>query len=106
MTNPPPKTILCITSYEKGQEFIRECKRQEAYVILLTVTALEHADWPRESIDEVFYMLDLSRTDEVIRVVSFLARTRVIDERAQSSAVRAAVLARHSPSNSAVVAAR
>jgi hypothetical protein len=79
MTNPPPKTILCITSYEKGQEFIRECKRQEAYVILLTVNALEHADWPRESIDEVFYMLDLSRTDEVIRVVSFLARTRVID---------------------------
>ncbi len=79
MPNPPPKTILCITSYEKGQEFIRECKRQKAYVILLTVTALEHADWPRESIDEVFYMLVLSRTDEVIRIVSFLARTRVID---------------------------
>jgi biotin carboxylase len=79
MPNPPHKTILCITSYEKGQEFIHECKRQEAYVILLTVTALEHADWPRESIDEVFYMLDLSKIDEVIRVVSFLARTRVID---------------------------
>jgi biotin carboxylase len=79
MPNPPPKTILCITSYEKGQEFIRECKRQGAYVILLTVTALEHANWPRESIDEVFYMLDLSKTAEVIRVVSFLARTRVID---------------------------
>ena len=79
MTSPPPKTILCITSYEKGQEFIRECKCQGAHVILLTVTALEHADWPRESIDEVFYMLDLSKTDEVIRVVSFLARTHVID---------------------------
>jgi hypothetical protein len=79
MPNPPPKTILCITSYEKGQEFIRECKRQGAYVILLTVTALEHANWPRESIDEVFSMLDLPKTDEVIRVVSFLARTRVID---------------------------
>jgi hypothetical protein len=79
MPNPPPKTILCITSYEKGQEFIRECKRQGAYVILLTVTALEHANWPRESIDEVFYMLDLLKTNEVIRVVSFLARSRVID---------------------------
>ena len=79
MPNSPHKTILCITSYKKGQEFIRECKRQGAYVILLTVTALEHADWPRESIDEVFYMLDLSKTDEVIRVVSFLARSRVID---------------------------
>ncbi len=79
MPNSPQKTILCITSYEKGQEFIRECKRQGAYVILLTVTALEHANWPRESIDEAFYMPDLSKVDEVIRGVSFLARTRIID---------------------------
>ncbi len=41
MTNFPPKTVLCITSYEKGQEFIRECKRQGWRVILLTVTANE-----------------------------------------------------------------
>ena len=79
MTNSPQKTLLCITSYEKGQEFIRECKRQGAYVIFLTVTALEHANWPRESIDEAFYMPDLSKTDDVISVVSFLARTRAID---------------------------
>jgi len=79
MTSSPQKTLLCITSYEKGQEFIRECKRQGAYVILLTVTALEHAHWPRESIDEVYFMPDLSKADEVIHGVSFLARTRVID---------------------------
>ena len=79
MTSSPQKTLLCITSYEKGQEFIRECKRQGAYVILLTVTALENANWPRESIDELYYMPDLSKSDEVIRAVSFLARTRVID---------------------------
>jgi biotin carboxylase len=41
--------------------------------------ALEQADWPRESIDEIFYMPDLSKVDDVIRGVSFLARTRVID---------------------------
>jgi formate-dependent phosphoribosylglycinamide formyltransferase (GAR transformylase) len=79
MSISPQKTLLCITSYEKGQEFIRECKRQGAYVILLTVTDLEHASWPRESIDEVFYMFDLSKTGDVISVVSFLARTRAID---------------------------
>ena len=79
MTSSPQKTLLCVTSYEKGQEFIRECKRQGAYVILLTVTALENANWPRESIDELYYMPDLSKSDEVIRAVSFLARTRVID---------------------------
>ena len=79
MTGSPQKTILCIISYEKGQDFIRECKRQGAFVILLTVTALEHANWPRESIDEIYFMHDLSKTDEVIRAISFLARTRVID---------------------------
>ena len=79
MTSSPQKTLLCITSYEKGQEFIRECKRQGAHVILLTVTALEHANWPHESIDEIYFMHDLSKTDEVIRAISFLARTRVID---------------------------
>ena len=75
MTSSPQKTLLCITSYEKGQEFIRECKRQGAYVILLTVTALENANWPRESIDELYYMPDLSKTGEVIRAVSFLSQS-------------------------------
>ncbi len=79
MTSSPQKTVLCIISYEKGQEFIRECKRQGCHVILLTVTALEQANWPRESIDEAFYMPDLSKVDEVIHGVSFLARSRSID---------------------------
>ncbi|TMC55976.1 MAG: ATPase, partial [Chloroflexota bacterium] len=72
MTNLPPKTVLCMSSYEKGQEFIRECKRQGWQVILLTVTTLEHAKWPRESIDEVYYMPDLSKVEDVILGVSFL----------------------------------
>ena len=79
MTDVSPKTILCLSSYEKGQEFLRECKRQGWHVILLTVPVLEQADWPRESIDEIFYMPDISKVDDVIRGVSFLARTRVID---------------------------
>src|SRR5438094_4102909 len=79
MSNLPPKTILCLSSYEKGQEFLRACKQQGCNVILLTVTALEHANWPRESIDELFYMPDLSKADDVIKGVTFLARTRVID---------------------------
>src|SRR5438270_2631613 len=79
MTNESPKTILCITSYEKGQEFMRECKRQGWHVILLTVTGLENADWPRESLDEVYYMPDLSKEQDVIYGVSFLARSRLID---------------------------
>jgi len=28
MAEAVPLTFLCITTYEKGQEFMRECKRQ------------------------------------------------------------------------------
>ena len=79
MTDATPKTVLCICSYEKGQEFIRECKRQGARVFLLTVTELEHGNWPFESIDEFFHMPDLSKVDDVVRGVSYLARSHVID---------------------------
>jgi biotin carboxylase len=79
MASTPPKTILCITSYEKGQDFLRECKRQGCTVILVTATSLEHANWPRESIDELFYMPDLSNVRDVIHGISFLARSRAID---------------------------
>ena len=32
-----PITILCVTSYEKGQEFLRTCKSLGCTVLLLTV---------------------------------------------------------------------
>lgn len=79
MHEPSVKTVLCVASYEKGQEFLRECKRQGCKVILLSVTALEHGDWPWESIDESFYMPALDKIQDVINGVCYLARTRQID---------------------------
>jgi hypothetical protein len=43
-----PLTFLCITTYEKGQEFMRECKRQGCRVFLLTAETLRNADWPSQ----------------------------------------------------------
>jgi hypothetical protein len=56
MPDPRPLTFLCITTYEKGQEFMRECKHQGCHVILLTAEKLRDADWPRESLDDTFYL--------------------------------------------------
>jgi biotin carboxylase len=72
------KTVLCLASYEKGGEFLRAAKRLGWRTILVTVTALEHADWPRESIDEFFHMPDLSKLEDVVKAVSYLARARAI----------------------------
>lgn len=78
--NPlPHKTILCITSDEKGQAFLREAKQQGSTVYLLTVQKLENADWPRESLDDIFFMPDLFNKQDMIHAVSYLARTRPLD---------------------------
>jgi biotin carboxylase len=82
MTNERPVTILCLASYEKGAEFMRECKRQGCRVLLLTSESIAKADWPRESLDEVFLIPDDNkkwRLDDVIKGVSYLARTEAID---------------------------
>ena len=72
-------TVLCLASYFKGQEFLRECKRLGCRVLLLTVEKHRDADWPRESIDERFLMPSLSQRDHVINAVSYLGRSESID---------------------------
>jgi len=75
-------TILCISSYEKGHDFMREAKAQGCRVILLTSKSLENAEWPMESIDEIFYITDKNKEwnmQDVIYGVSYLARTKSID---------------------------
>jgi biotin carboxylase len=74
-----PITIVCLASYQKGAEFLRECKRQGCRVILVTVESLANADWPREAIDDIFYMPSISARDDVIKGISYLARSIQID---------------------------
>jgi biotin carboxylase len=82
MTVSRPLTILCLASYEKGAEFMRECKRQNCRVLLLTSESIAGVEWPRESIDGIFLMPDVNKKwklDDVIKGVSYLARTEMID---------------------------
>jgi biotin carboxylase len=76
-------TVLCIASYEKGHEFLRECKRQGCGVVLITSESLkDKAHWPMESVDELFFMVDRNHEwnrDDTIKAVSYLARTRSLD---------------------------
>ncbi|GAC1446487.1 MAG: ATPase [Pyrinomonadaceae bacterium] len=80
---PTPLTILCLASYKKGDEFLRECHRQNCRVLLLISEYLRDKDWAREAIDEMFFMsLDENRRwprDHVINAVSYLARRENIE---------------------------
>ena len=71
--------ILCITSYEKGQAFMRECAAQKCRVVLLTVEKLRDADWPRDILEELITMPEGLTLDQITNTVTYLARTRKFD---------------------------
>jgi biotin carboxylase len=79
MPDSRPPTFLCITTYEKGQEFMRECKRQGCRVLLLTAEKLKNADWPRESLDETYYLPEEIPVTDVVKAVTHLARNEKLD---------------------------
>lgn len=77
-----PLTILCMTSYKKGDDFLRQAKREGARVLLLTSKSLETADWPRDSLDQIYYIPDKDKEwnqRDVIYGVSYMARTEPVD---------------------------
>jgi hypothetical protein len=79
MPQSRPLTILCVSSYEKGQEFLRTSKALGCRVLLLTVEKFRDGDWPRESIDEMFFMPEELPIEHLIYTVSYLARSQPID---------------------------
>src|SRR5258708_8818577 len=79
MPESRPLTFLCITSYEKGQEFMRECKRRGCLVLLLTAEKLRDADWPRESLDDTFFLPAEIPLSDIVQAVTHLARNQKID---------------------------
>lgn len=73
-----PLSILCIASYHKGQAFLREAKRQGARVYLVTSESLRDADWPRECLDDIFFVHDDEKKwapDDLILGASHMARS-------------------------------
>lgn len=76
-------TVVCLASYEKGHDFLRECKRQGCKVFLLTSLSLkDKAQWPADCIDEIFYMQDEEKKWDrsgTIYGISYLARKQAID---------------------------
>jgi len=71
--------ILCITSYVKGQAFLRQVAAMGCGVVLLTVEKHCDADWPRECLDELLTMPDGLSREQITNTVTYLARSRKFD---------------------------
>jgi biotin carboxylase len=71
--------FLCIASYEKGQDFLRQCAELGVKPTLLTVDKLRDGDWPREALDDLATTpAELSR-EQILNTVSWMARGRRFD---------------------------
>ena len=72
-------TLLCIATYRKGDEFLREARRQGCRVLLLTDEKLRDSDWPREAIDDFYYVRRDMPESDIRKGAAFLARTERLD---------------------------
>ncbi len=45
--------ILCISTYEKGQDFLRQCADMGVRATLITLDKHKNGDWPRESLEDI-----------------------------------------------------
>jgi biotin carboxylase len=71
--------MVCLATYFKGVDFIRECKRRGCQVVLITKEKTLAEDWPRESLDELIALPNDAGPDLFVHLVSLLARQTKID---------------------------
>ena len=76
-------TFLCIATYFKGADFLIACKKAGNKVFLLTNKKLENEAWPREAIDEFFYLESNLNTPDNLSLMAkglaYLVRSQSID---------------------------
>lgn len=76
-------TFLCVSSYFKGEDFLRFCKQDGHTVYLVTSKNLQQEPWPWDSIDETFYLeedeVQQWHMPDLIGGLAFLMRTKKID---------------------------
>jgi hypothetical protein len=66
--------ILCISTYEKGQAFLREAARLGCAVSLLTTHKLANADWPRDVLTAIHTIPDNLGAQDVLPHITRLFR--------------------------------
>ena len=78
-----PLSFLCISCYFKGGDFLRACKAAGNTVYLVTKKSLENQSWPREAVDEFFYLETESNSAEnlwnLAKGMAYLLQSRPVD---------------------------
>lgn len=78
-TQSKPLRIVCLASYFKGVDFLRQCKQEGCEVVLVTKEKLLGEEWPRESVDEILSLPDHADPEAFIHTVTQFARQKKVD---------------------------
>ncbi|WP_405571401.1 acetyl-CoA carboxylase biotin carboxylase subunit family protein [Winogradskyella sp. Asnod2-B02-A] len=73
-----PLNFLCVSTYFKGEDFLKSVKAEGNNVYLLTKKKLDKEPWPWESIDDVFYIEEWNQSD-VAKGIAYKFRTIKFD---------------------------
>jgi biotin carboxylase len=74
MVSSSAPTIICIATFFKGNDFIRECKRHGVRVVLLTREKLLHANWARESLADLIAVPGKASVQAYLAAATHVAR--------------------------------
>ncbi|HJX92895.1 MAG TPA: ATP-grasp domain-containing protein [Pyrinomonadaceae bacterium] len=81
MTEIPkrPLNIICLATYFKGADFIRECKEHGCNVVVITREKMLGEDWPRESLDDLIAVPNDAGPELFIDLSAFLSKRMKVD---------------------------
>ena len=73
------ENVVCVASFFKGADFLRECKQRGARVFLITRERTLKEDWPRDCIDDLVVLPNDASLDLFLYAASHLARRIRVD---------------------------
>jgi biotin carboxylase len=74
MTTDPAPTIVCLASFHKGVDFLREAKAQGARVFLITKEKWRDEDWAHDALEAFIPLPDDATPELFIQVAAEIAR--------------------------------
>ena len=72
-------TVLCLASYFKGGDFLRQCRARGCRVILIVREKVRDEAWPHDSIDALVTVPDRATPEEFVHAASQIARHERLD---------------------------
>src|SRR5579859_5384203 len=78
MSDSSPR-FLCMSTYEKGFDYLRQLAELGVKPTLLTVEKLANSPWPREILEELVTMPSKLTNEQILNTITWMARGRSFD---------------------------